>query len=343
MRVGVIHNPVAGGGHRARVATGVEQRLHARGFDVISGETHRPGDATRLARQLSPEVDALVAVGGDGTVNETINGLTEPIPLGIVPAGTANVLALELHLPRDIEGACRVIAEGKKRTLDLGRANGRRFVLMAGAGLDALTIRELDPEAKRRFKHLAFVAGGLRSYHRHHARRFPAVVDGERHEATFAVVGNSRFYGGRFGLTPKADPADGLLDVLLFDGEGTLSTVAFWLGTPLHQHLRHPRVTYLRGAEILLGDPLEATGGAAQPTDAVPIRDDPGEPRASVETRPDEPVEADADDRAVGGLEPVWYQTDGEVAGSLPVRLSVEPRALEVFVPRAARGRPFPG
>ena len=340
MRVGVIYNPVAGGGHRARVATGVEQCLSARGFEVICAETHRPGDATRLARELSSQVDALVAVGGDGTVNETINGLTEPVPLGIVPAGTANVLALELHLPRDIKGACRVIAEGNTRTLDLGQANGRRFVLMAGAGLDALTIRELDPEAKRRFKHLAFVAGGLRSYHRHHARRFPAVVDGERHEATFAVVGNSRFYGGRFGLTPKADPADGLLDVLLFDGESTLSTVAFWLGTPLHQHLHHPQVTYLRGAEILLGDPLEAASGAAQaaaPPDPEPAPrgDEPSEPKAG--------EESDADPRAVSELEPVWYQTDGEVAGSLPVRLGVEPHALEIFVPRARPARLFPG
>lgn len=307
MRVGVIYNPVAGGGHRARVAGAVEQCLRGHGLEVITGETHRPGDATRLAQEFSGSADALVAIGGDGTVNETINGLEGPIPLGIVPAGTANVLALELRLPRNVAAACRVIADGKKRTLDLGRANGRRFVLMAGAGLDALTIRELGPEAKRRFKHLAFVAGGLRSYHRHHARRFPVMVDGEPHEATFAVVGNSRFYGGRFGLTPNANPADGLLDVLLFKGESTLSTVTFWLGTPFHQHLHHPRVTYLRGAEIVLGEPL----------------DNPGSPSAS----------PDSDSRAASELEPVWYQTDGEVAGSLPVRVGIEPQALEIFVP----------
>lgn len=252
MKVGLVYNPTAGGGRHAEFGSLAEQCLRQRGMDVVPCMTRAPGDGTRLVAELLPEVEAVVAVGGDGTVNEVVNGLAGTgVPLGIVPAGTVNVLALELRLPFDLGRACDIIG-GRTRALDLGVVDGRGFLLMTGVGLDALTIRHLDLRAKRRFKEAAFVWTGLRSFLRGRQPRFAIEVDGQKLGAHFAVVGNCRYYGGRFGVTHRADPSDGLLDVVALDAGGLASTLLFWLMVPLGLHLHHPAVTWLRGRRLAL-------------------------------------------------------------------------------------------
>jgi len=292
MRVGLVCNPSAGGGKAAAAAVRAHSRLRARGIEATVRNTSASGEGTDITRELAREVDVVVAVGGDGTVNEVVNGLAgTDIPLGIVPAGTVNVLALELNIPFAADRACDVIAAGRTASLDLGSADGRRFALMLGAGIDAMTVRELDPLAKRRFGRLAFVSTGVLSRIRHPQPDFEVDVDGRSFQATFAVVGNSHFYGGRFGVTTQADPTDGVFDVLVYYGQNIASDALFWMGVPLELHLGHPGVTYLRGAKVTL-----------------------------------RPLEADTT---------VWFQTDGEFAGALPVTAVIEQRALQVFVPDA--------
>ncbi len=253
MRVGLIYNPYAGGGKGRVVGSHVEAILAASGLDVVVRTTQAPREAMELASTLAREVQAIVAVGGDGTVNEVVNGLAGgDIPLGIVPAGTVNVLAQELGIPLDVAKACAVITRGRTATLDLGYADGRRFILMVGAGLDALTIRELDPRRKRRFKELAFVGAGIGAFRRHAQPEFTVTIDGRPYRANFVVVGNCRYYGGRFGITSRADPTDGILDVVLFAGRGLARTLLFWMGVPLGLHLRHPDVTYVTGIDVQL-------------------------------------------------------------------------------------------
>lgn len=258
MTTGLIYNPSAGGGKAATVGMAVKRCLERGGMDVTVRTTNAPREALFIAEELAGHVDAVVAVGGDGTVNEVINGLAgRDVPLGIVPAGTVNVLALELRLPFDVQRACDTIIRGRTTTLDLGRVDGRRFILMVGVGLDALTIRELDPTAKRRFRELAFVWTGLRSYLRHPPVEFSLRVDGDPHTATYVVVGNCRYYGGRFGVTTRADPTDGVFDILLYKDRNFASTAVFWAGVPLGLHVRHPDVTYLRGRHVILEAPDE--------------------------------------------------------------------------------------
>lgn len=258
MKIGLVFNPYAGGGRAAAAAKSVKTCLERHGLELVAETTDEPREATFITAELAPEVDAIVAVGGDGTINEVINGLAgHDVPLGIVPAGTVNVLALELGLPFNVQKACEVIARNHTVTLDLGRVDGRRFVLMVGVGLDALTIRELDQGAKKRYKELAFVWTGVRSYIRHPPIEFSLSVDGERFSATYAVVGNCRYYGGRFGVTTKADPTDGLFDVLLYRDHGFGQSAAFWAGVPLGVHVHYPGVTYLRGRHVAFEAPQE--------------------------------------------------------------------------------------
>jgi YegS/Rv2252/BmrU family lipid kinase len=254
MRAAVIYNPYAGRNHGERAAWTVEGYLLAHGLDVDLYATGESGDATRFAAEASASADIVVAVGGDGTVNEVINGMaTGGATLGIVPAGTVNVLALELGIPFQVEKACEILANGKTLAMDLGRVNERRFVLMMGAGIDALTILNIDPKAKKRFREFAFVSTGLRQGFARPPQPFFVRVNGEEHRATFLVAGNSRYYGGRFGLTTDADPTDGLLDVLMFKGTTVASLGVFWLGVPTGLHLHHRDVTYVRAerAEVL--------------------------------------------------------------------------------------------
>lgn len=261
MRIGLVCNPTAGGGKGAGVGQAARARLKARGHDVILAPTSSVGDGVDLARELARECDVIVAVGGDGSVNEAANGLAgSGIPLGVIPAGTINVLAAELELPFALDRACDIISAGRTTPLDMGVADGRYFLLMAGAGIDALTIRELDSEAKRRFRELAFVWTGLRAFGHHRPPAFKVTVDGHECRATFAVMGNFRSYAGRwFGITPHADPTDGLLDAVLFDGSGWLNNASFWMGVPTKRHLRRADVTYFRSThfELELLDPAD--------------------------------------------------------------------------------------
>jgi diacylglycerol kinase (ATP) len=157
-----------------------------------------------------------------------------------------NVLALELGLPFQVERACAVIAGGKTISLDMGRVNERRFLLMMGAGVDALTVRNIDLRAKRRFKELAFLTTGLKVGLADSPQAFLVRADGNEYRTTFFVAGNSRYYAGRLGVTPGADPTDGLLDLLLFTGTTRPSLAVFWMGVPSGLHLRNPNVVYVR-------------------------------------------------------------------------------------------------
>ena len=253
MDLGLVLNPSAGGGKAADVAQRAAARLSTRGFAVTVRSTHTPREAQDIAQELARTVDIVVVVGGDGTVNEVVNGLAgTSVPLGIVPGGTVNVLALELGIPFDADRACDVIAEGHTSFLDIGTVDNRRFTLMLGAGIDALTVHELNPLMKRRYGRLAFVSTGVRSRLRYPQPEFTVEVDGHPYPATFAVVGNSHFYGGRFGVTTEADPTDGVFDVLVYHGQSLAADALFWMGVPLELHRSHPGVTYLRGTEVTL-------------------------------------------------------------------------------------------
>lgn len=281
--------------------------MRRHGLLVEMRATAGPRDAGRLAEETGPETDMVVAVGGDGTINEIANGLAQraareraagrswqPL-LGIVPAGTVNVLALELGIPFQVEKACRVIAAGNTLSLDLGKVNDRRFTLMMGVGIDALTIHNLDLEAKRRFHEWAFVSTGLRTGFADSPAQFLVRVDGKEYRSTFFVAGNTHYYGGRFGVTPKADPTDGMLDLMIFQGTTRTSLAVFWLEVPTALHLQNHNAVFLRAAKAEL----------------LPLTEDKA----------------------------MWFQTDGELAGRLPATVEIEPHALDVLVPVRTHGR----
>ena len=225
-RILVILNPVAGRRRRARRRLcRVLAELERRGCAVTLRPTAGPGDAERLARSAEPEFDLVVAAGGDGTVHEVANGLADGLGgaarvLGVLPLGTANVLANELGLPRRPKRLAALLAQAMPRPIWPGRIEGRigdrLFLCMGGIGFDAAVVARVDPGLKRRFGRLAFLWAILESLARHRPGEFTILIDGVEHRAGAAVIAKTRFYAGRFVLAPAARAADPLFHVVLF-------------------------------------------------------------------------------------------------------------------------------
>ncbi len=290
-RMVAITNPNASGGEYRRDMPRIMAAIEALGYEVDERHTTASGDATTFAREAVAESCALVcALGGDGTVNETVNGLAgSSVPLAIVPTGTVNVLAMELGIPLDPPDAVQVIEKGTVSWIDLGLAGDRYFALMAGIGMDARTVAGVNPLLKKTLREAAFAVQGAMSYFTHDEPLFRVECEERAEEGYFAVFGNASNYGGGFGITPFADMRDGLLDVCVLKDKSFLGTAWYWLAALINSHVNHPKVAYFRSE-------------AAQVS-------------------------------AVDPTQEVLVQTDGEVAGKLPLECRVVPRALRVIVP----------
>ncbi|MCX6910695.1 MAG: diacylglycerol kinase family lipid kinase [Verrucomicrobia bacterium] len=241
----IIFNPTARGEH----AQAQLRRLRELAGDAAFQPTAEAGHATALAEQAAREgCGTVVAAGGDGTINEVVNGLmrvpAEARPrLGVAPLGTANVYARELGLRFSVDAAWRVIAAGRERRVDVGvaRASGgerRYFAQLAGAGFDAMAIAALDMRLKKKINWLSYVISGFRTVARG-LPRLTVTADGRRCEGCFVFVGNGRFYGGSYRMFPEARLDDGLLEVCVFEG-GRVSDVLRYL--PRVLTASHPRL-----------------------------------------------------------------------------------------------------
>lgn len=250
-RLLVVYNPVAGRRHRARFAA-ILDRLAAAGASMDIRETLGPGDAEAIARrEAHAPYDAVAVAGGDGTVNEVVNGLgPDAPPIAVIPLGTANVLASEIGLSTRAASVVAAILDGEPRRVRIGRVNGRRFLLMAGAGLDGEVVANLAPRLKRCLGKAAYVAQTLRELMRYRFPELKVVIDGKSYRAATAVVAKARRYGGPHLFAPGAglDTLD--FEVVLFEKGGALSTVACGLALVLGLITRMPGVSHRRGVSI---------------------------------------------------------------------------------------------
>ena len=209
----LISNPKTGryASRRAPIPELVS-RLESLGLIVDLQLTRGPGDAAQIASRVAHNgTSDVIVAGGDGTINEAIQGMAGTnARLGIIPRGTANVLARELGLPLDDEQALQIAAQGKTREIYLGLAidettNERRhFVLMAGIGLDASVVRRVQPSLKKRIGKGAFWISGLSHLANWNPKPFTLEIDDQKYTATFAAIGKAARYGGDLSITPGA-------------------------------------------------------------------------------------------------------------------------------------------
>jgi len=264
----VIVNPAAGAGRAAKRWPQISSWLNKVGLSFEHEITESPGHATELAKSaVERGYGLVVSVGGDGTINEIVNGLYESggikdVMLGIISAGTGSDYIRSIGLPCHFKEACQRLINPRKLAVDVGMAeyagNGRKakrlFVNFAGLGFDA----EVVKGTTRRFKALgskpSYLAGLLTTFLLYRGREVSLRVDGktEDRKVCTILVSNGKYGGGSMLVAPHADPADGFLDVLIIDELSKPDL--FWSLPRIYRgtHLTHPKVSLKKARDIYI-------------------------------------------------------------------------------------------
>ncbi|HXZ56152.1 MAG TPA: diacylglycerol kinase family protein [Gaiellaceae bacterium] len=291
-------NPAAENGSTGRRWPELAHRAATLGLNGDALISTRPGELTELAREAAGRADLLVAVGGDGTVNEIANGIAGlDVELAVIPRGTGWDFVRTYGIPRRFDDAVKVALGGQTREVDLGRARYRAwdggereswFANIASAGMSGAVAKRTNESSKALGGKISYLWATLTVFARWRNDEVRVTVDGERRSGRMhdVVVANGRYFGGGMMICPDAEPDDGLLDVLLI---GDLSKRDLLLTLPKTyrgRHLPHPKAELLRGKA----------------------------------------VEVDA-------AEPLPVELDGEQPGTTPVTFDVVPRSLRLRVP----------
>jgi diacylglycerol kinase (ATP) len=293
----LIVNPTAGGGRRVRQLDEARRIFRNAGIETELQNTAAPGEATALAQRAVQQDRQLVIVcGGDGTVNEVVNGLAcSQVPLAVLPAGTANVLAKELSLPWHLPRAAERIARAQYRRIALGLAipekssgEPRYFLSVAGAGADGALVTAVHPEFKRQAGIFAYWQEGFRQLTRYDFPLFRTKMNGNSIDATLVIVGRTKHYGGPFKITTEADLLQPEFELMFVTTRSAWRYLAYmpliWAGK-------------LRGARYVRFFKARTLHCSSC------------------------------------GSSPVHIQVDGEPAGRLPVEFRIVPDALTLAIP----------
>jgi diacylglycerol kinase (ATP) len=272
----LVFNPTSGS--RAKTTAAIQNviaQFRARGIEMIPSPTLPGGSVILQVREMvmkSP--DLLVAWGGDGTINEVVNGMFgSDIPLGILPGGTANLMVRELNIPQDVSAAVEVIGDGTIRRISVGMANERYFVLMVGIGFDSAVIQNVNSTMKRMMGKLAFGISAFQTAVNYTFPQFQVQFDGQQSDCVFAVICNARHYAAYFVLTPDADISDEYLYLCLFKDPGLASLFYYAFHALRRTHLQLPSVQVIRAKDVMIfGDDTVAVQADGELVGFLPLK-----------------------------------------------------------------------
>ena len=247
MKIGILINPKARRFNPKQVHA-IVNYFRRKGHHVRVAFIKKRGDAEILARSLAKDgFDVVAACGGDGIVTDVAEGLIRTnTALAVLPAGTTDVFALEMGIPRNALKASLLIEEGSKRKIYTGLINGNRhFLVMCGVGFDALTVRDVGNKFKKWWGKLSYISSGLIHTLKYHGKQIDVKINGEKERCFTLIIGNARRYGGGFSVTPHASVLKERLDVCMFCGKGMGGEVLFHaLLIVLGFHLKLKSVKY---------------------------------------------------------------------------------------------------
>lgn len=249
----VVVNPIARRYSERRLRNAI--RFFEKEFSEVNLlYTENRGDAERICRDLASKGEKLVVVvGGDGTLNEAINGVAKTeTSIGFIPAGTTNVAAKELNIIEDYEGATLQILKGKIRELNLGVINNRYFLLMAGAGFDGETVHNLNKTLKRISGKGAYILSGTKLLIRGNLEKFSVKTDRDEYECYTAIVCNSACYGGTFKVCPDASPFSDTLYLCIMQNGSRRDILRYVGGILTGRHLRYRDLIYTSSDTVLI-------------------------------------------------------------------------------------------
>lgn len=256
-RVALIVNPSAGRGAGRRIAPEVHARLRELGLAVETRFSNAPGEITTLvADALRDGAECVAVAGGDGSVNEAVNGYVgvarEDQALAVIPLGTGNDFAKMLGVEGDWRVACERIAQGKRRRVDAGRCNGRVFANGIGAGFDAQVALEANGIRWLRGNAVYGVALARTLLLRYSTPQARIVHDGGviENRVTMLAAANGTTYGGAFRIAPDADIADGMLDLMVADRLSRAGIIGFIPHVLRGTHVGRTGVTMIRTKRV---------------------------------------------------------------------------------------------
>jgi len=310
MKASIISNPNAGNRDLQTHIRQAGEQLKRHGWAITWRQTEYPGHATELARQSAAQGDdAAIAAGGDGSINEVVNGLVgTPTALGVLPAGTGNVFAAELRLPlpgplphQNLLRAANALARAVPRRVDVGRvtfsdATSRYFLLWAGVGLDAAVSQAVAQDKRKRptMRSLGLAAWMVAAFFvlkEFRGTRMWITTDGTviNRRMIMATVNNAQLYGRFWRLSPEAKIDDGLLDAVVMEGYGWRSSLKHIAQVMFGRHAHDPAVHFFRTRTI------------------------------DIKTKEAMPVHVDA-----------------EAVGTTPIKIDIMPQALTILLPPQA-------
>jgi diacylglycerol kinase (ATP) len=253
MKALLIGNPVAGKGAAKTKADKLGQILQRKGIRLETYFTESRGDAKKQASCIDPEVSRIVVAGGDGTLNEVINGLPDPsrVPIVLLPTGTSNVMAHEIGLTNELESIAHLMQYGEISRTDMGTIGEHRFLLFASAGIDANIQREVLNHGKARSGYRRYMIPVLKTLARYQPPHFRVSVDGNGDlQGGMVFVGNTRFYGGVFTITDQARCDSGHFDICVVPNGGIPSLARFYLAAACGRVSRTKNIHYHIGMQI---------------------------------------------------------------------------------------------
>lgn len=250
----LVYNPTAGQRNRRDQMNALIDRQRRHGLELVNAPTTGVGDATEIVRSFLPQGLDLVAVcGGDGTISEAACGLEgSDVPLAILPGGTSNVLARELQIPLDLDAAEGLLQGGAPSPVRFAHADGRPFLLWAGAGLDARVMGNMNLKLKRWLGRTGISLTAMTEFLRYEFPRLEVVIDGVAHQATFAVVCRASRYAGDWIIAPEARLDGEMLDVMLFSRRSHLDLLRLFrqMRQARSEHLENGLSRIVRGREV---------------------------------------------------------------------------------------------
>ena len=264
-RILMIANPTAGHATPARLKAIVD-RIEGRGSAVTLYETKAAGDAERFMRSTDcAAFDAIAPAGGDGTINEVLNGLpANAPPIAILPLGTVNVLAREIALPPLIDAIADAVAFGPARPISIGEVNGRRFAVMASVGLDAKAVEGVNLDLKRYIGKWAYLAETLRQVILSPPSAFHLRLDDVEREVHGVIIANGRHYAGRYVTSPAAHLEKPRLDVCRLTRSGRLAVPRYLMSLVLGRFALRSDVEIDEATDLKIlgpiGAPVQADG-----------------------------------------------------------------------------------
>ncbi len=255
-RARIIYNPTSGREVIRKVLPDILQRFEQAGYEASTHATTCAGDATEAAKiAVERRFDVVVAAGGDGTINEVINGVAEqPFrpKLGIIPVGTTNDFARALYVPRNIHKAVDVILEGYSAPLDIGRVNDQYFMNIAGGGKITEISYEVPSKLKTMLGQLAYYLKGMEMLPSIKPTYVEMEYDGKLYQGDIMLflVSNTNSVGGLEKLAPEAQMDDGLFDLMIIEKMNIAEFVRLATLAIQGTHLNHPKFIHKTASRI---------------------------------------------------------------------------------------------